>query len=162
MLSEVEVVSPDRGKDLEEEARLAREAEEARRREEAAVAAAREALTAPVHFGYDLFDISPEAGRILSQKVAVMRANPNVQLRIEGHADERGSDEYNLALGLRRATAAQNYLAGFGIDASRFSLHTYGEERPADPGQTEEAYARNRRAEFQITAGADRLVPPSD
>jgi peptidoglycan-associated lipoprotein len=83
-----------------------------------------------------------------------------VALRISGHADERGSVEYNLALGMRRAESIRQYLAGFGIDPSRLSTETLGEDRPLDPSGTEAAFARNRRAEFTITRGGENLVMP--
>jgi peptidoglycan-associated lipoprotein len=83
-----------------------------------------------------------------------------VRLRIAGHADDRGSDEYNLALGNRRAAAAKRYLENKGIDGSRIEVVSYGEERPLNPGTDEAAYAQNRRDEFEITAGGDALVAP--
>jgi peptidoglycan-associated lipoprotein len=126
----------------------------------AAVRRAREDLTAPVHFGYDQFAIESDARDILRRKADILRASPPVRLRIEGHADERGSIEYNLALGLRRATAARDFLTGFGIQASRFEVVSFGEEQPADPGHDEGAYARNRRAEFAVTSGTDAIQPP--
>ncbi len=78
----------------------------------------------------------------------MLKALSGVDIRIEGHCDERGSDEYNLALGERRAQAAMNYLATLGVPASRMSTISYGEEKPLDPGHNEEAWAKNRRAEF--------------
>jgi peptidoglycan-associated lipoprotein len=113
-----------------------------------------------VFFDYDRSEIRADQQQTLTQKVAVLRANPNVALRIGGHADERGSVEYNLALGMRRAESVRQYLSGFGIDDSRLSTETFGEDRPLDPGQSEAAYARNRRAEFNITRGAENLVMP--
>jgi peptidoglycan-associated lipoprotein len=89
-----------------------------------------------------------------------MAANPNLKIQISGHADERGSDEYNLALGNRRAAAAKRYLENKGIDGSRIDVVSYGEERPLNQGHDEAAYAQNRRDEFQVTAGGDTLVPP--
>lgn len=135
----------------------ARREEEARRA--AAIAEARAALTEMVFFDYDRSDIRPDMQDVLSRKAAALRANPNVSLRIEGHADERGSVEYNLALSLRRANAVREYLTGAGLDAGRFEVAAFGEERPLDMGKTEEAYARNRRAEFVITRGGDNLNP---
>lgn len=126
----------------------------------AATERARTALQQMVFFDYDQSAIRPDAQQTLSQKVAVLRANPNVTLRIAGHADERGSIEYNLALGQRRAQAVREYLAGFNLDANRFTIESFGEERPLDPGTTEAAYARNRRAEFTITAGGESMVFP--
>jgi peptidoglycan-associated lipoprotein len=138
--------------------------EDARRAEEAARAAAaatevRNTLTEIVFFDYDQADIRGDMQDVLSRKAAALRANPDVTLRVEGHADERGSVEYNLALSLRRANAVREYLAGAGLDASRFEVAAFGEEQPLDMGQTEAAFARNRRAEFQITRGGDNLNP---
>lgn len=147
------------------ENRAAREAEEARRREAAAeearraAEAARTTLTEMVFFDYDQADIRSDMQDILNRKAAVLRSNPNVTLQIDGHADERGTVEYNLALSLRRANAVREYLTGFGVDVGRLEVRAFGEERPLDTGTTEDAYARNRRAEFQITRGGDNLVP---
>jgi len=91
---------------------------------------------------------------------AILVANPNVKLRISGHADERGSDEYNLALANRRAAAAKRYLESKGVDGGRMEVVSYGEERPLNPGSDEDAYAQNRRDEFEVTAGGDNLVAP--
>ncbi len=113
-----------------------------------------------IHFDYDKADIKPEDMPILDRKAAIMRANPAVRLRISGHADERGSDEYNLVLGNKRALAAKAYLESKGIDGSRIEITSYGEERPMDRAATEEAWARNRRDEFEITAGGAQLVRP--
>ncbi|MGH7573563.1 MAG: OmpA family protein [Longimicrobiales bacterium] len=117
-------------------------------------AARRNAIEEMVFFDYDRSEIRLDAAEILSRKLPILREDPTTRARIEGHADERGSVEYNLALGMRRAEAVKNYLVGFGLDASRFDTNTLGEDRPLDPGKTEEAYARNRRAEFVITAGS--------
>jgi peptidoglycan-associated lipoprotein len=91
----------------------------------------------------------------------VLRANPEVRLRIEGHADERGSIEYNLALGQRRAEAARDWLVGFGIAPNRFETVSWGEDRPLVRASNEEAWAMNRRAEFRIIAGGDQLRNPA-
>jgi len=140
------------------EERAAREAEEARRR---AVADARETLQAMVFFDYDESDITDEAAAVLRRKVDVLRASPQVQIRIEGHADERGSTEYNLALGNRRADAVREFLTGFGLPQSRFAIVSYGEEQPLVNQSNESAWSQNRRAEFEITAGANAINPPS-
>ncbi len=140
-----------------EEAEAARRAEEARQR---AIREARATLMEVVHFDYDMSEIRPQDAEILRRKVEILRASPQVQLRIEGHADERGSIEYNLALGVRRATAARDFLSNFGIQASRMEVVSFGEEQPADPGHDEAAYARNRRAEFAVTSGRDAIRPP--
>lgn len=138
----------------------ARAAAEAARRAEAERTRLRGIITEMVYFDYDRSNIRADAEAALQRKVPVLRANPGVRLRISGHADERGSVEYNLALGLRRANAVRDYLAGFGIDASRVTTETFGEDRPIDRGTTEAAYQRNRRAEFTITAGGENLVSP--
>ena len=99
-----------------------------------------------VFFAFDRSDISPEARETLSRQADWLRRYPNVTVTIEGHCDERGTREYNLALGERRAQAAKNVLVASGISASRISTISYGKERPAVVGSTEEAYAQNRRA----------------
>ncbi len=126
--------------------RDARVAEEARAR-------SLSTLTAMVFFDYDQSTITPEGERLLRDKVEILRSNPDVRVRIEGHADERGSTEYNVALGNRRAESVVRFLSSFGIDGSRFTTTSYGEERPMERSETESAFARNRRAEFVITAG---------
>lgn len=113
-----------------------------------------------IHFDYDQDLIKPEDRPILDRKAEIMKANPAVRVRISGHADSRGSDEYNLVLGNKRALAARQYLIGRGIDGGRIDVTSFGEERPVDPAENEAAWARNRRAEFEITAGGDRLVAP--
>jgi peptidoglycan-associated lipoprotein len=137
---------------------IAAAAEEARARE-AAIAAARTALTERIHFDYDMAEIRPDAEGILRDKAAILRASPNVTLRIEGHCDERGSNEYNDALGNRRAQAVVDFLSGFGLDASRFAIVSFGEDRPLVNQSNEDAWARNRRAEFIITAGQNDINP---
>jgi peptidoglycan-associated lipoprotein len=99
-----------------------------------------------VFFAFDRSDITPEAREILERQADWLRRYPNVTVTIEGHCDERGTREYNLALGERRAQAAKNVLVASGISASRISTISYGKERPAVVGSTEEAYAQNRRA----------------
>jgi peptidoglycan-associated lipoprotein len=140
-------------------ARAAADADAVRRAEEA-TARARAILEERVHFDYDESNVRSDAQEALGRKVPLLRANPEVRLRIVGHADERGSVEYNLALGMRRANAVRDYLAGFGIDASRLETGSMGEDAPLDPRSTEAAWAMNRRAEFSITAGGATLVIP--
>lgn len=145
----------------------AREAEDAARRAETErvareTAAARSILEARIHFAYDRSELTSEAEQTLMQKVAVLRANPNVQLRIAGHADERGSVEYNLALGQRRAEAARDFLVGYGIDQSRLSTVSYGEDQPLVNASNEQAWAQNRRDEFTIVTGGDQLRNPGE
>ena len=102
-----------------------------------------------IHFEFDQYNLSAKAQELLVSNAAYMQANPDLKIRIEGYCDERGSDEYNLALGQRRALAAKNFLVSLGSDAQRLSVILYGEELPLDPSGTEEAYALNRRAEFK-------------
>jgi peptidoglycan-associated lipoprotein len=139
-----------------------RAAEEARAAHERAVAEAKATLQEMVFFDYDKSDLRPDAQTVLRRKVAVLRASPQVQLQIAGHADERGSEEYNLALGNRRAEAVRQFLVGFGLAESRFSIISYGEEKPLAMGHDEASWARNRRAEFVITAGENAINPPSN
>ena len=113
-----------------------------------------------INFEFDKADIRQADQGTLDRKAAIMGANPGLRVRISGHADERGSDEYNLALGNRRAGAAKRYLEGKGVDGSRVDVISYGEERPLEQGSTEEAYAANRRDEFEITGGGDNLKAP--
>ncbi len=145
----------------EDSVRQAREAEErARAEREAAVADARAILEERVHFDFDESAIRPDAERVLLQKVEVLRASPDVELRLEGHTDERGSAEYNQALGSRRAQAVLDFLTQHGLPEARFVTTSYGEERPLVAQSSESAWAQNRRVEFVITAGADRINPP--
>jgi peptidoglycan-associated lipoprotein len=117
-------------------------------------------LAAMINFDYDQAVIRQNDQATLDRKASILGANPNVKLQISGHADERGSDEYNLALGNRRAAAAKRYLENKGIEASRMDVVSYGEERPLNPGHDEAAYAQNRRDEFTVTSGGDNLVAP--
>ena len=125
----------------------------------AAIAATRATLAAKIFFEFDKSDLRDDARATLDAKVPILNANPGLRIRIEGNCDKRGSDEYNLALGQRRAAAAKRYLSEHGIDASRIEVISYGSERPAAAGDTEEAYAQNRRDEFSITAGGELLRP---
>ncbi len=103
-----------------------------------------------VLFAFDQYTLSDQARETLAGNAAWMKANPGAKVVIEGHCDERGSDEYNLALGERRALAAQAYLVSLGIDSTRLSTISYGEERPLAAGHDEEAWAQNRRDEFKV------------
>ena len=142
------------------EARVAEE--RARAERERAIVDARTTLEEMVFFAYDQSDIRTDAAAVLRRKADVLRASPQVQLRIEGHADERGSTEYNLALSSRRAEAVRQFLVGFGLQEGRFSIVPYGEERPLERASNEGAWARNRRAQFQITAGGNAVNPPGN
>ena len=106
----------------------------------------------PLFFGYDQAEVSPEGQTVLNSNAEILKKYPTWIITIEGHADERGTAEYNLALGERRALAARNYLVSLGIPAERLKTVSYGNEFPFDPGTTEEAYAKNRRAHFVVTS----------
>ena len=101
-----------------------------------------------VYFAFDSYQLSPSEKEVLDRSAQWLQDNPTVMVQIEGHCDERGSPEYNLNLGQRRADAVREYLAGKGVEANRLVTISYGEERPADPGQDEKAWAMNRRAQF--------------
>ena len=111
-------------------------------------------LAAPISFDLDRSDLTGASVAALDRKLRILQANPRLAIQIAGHCDERGSDEYNLALGERRAAAAKRYLVEQGIAAGRIGILSFGEERPLDPGHTEEAWARNRRDDFSTTVGA--------
>ena len=118
-------------------------------------------LEAAVRFEYDASELTEEGRTALDAKLPVLRTNTALRIRISGHTDSRGSDEYNLALGLRRASSARKYLADRGIAATRIDVVSFGEERPAASGEEEGSWAQNRRAEFEILSGAESLrVPP--
>jgi peptidoglycan-associated lipoprotein len=106
----------------------------------------------PIHFDFDAAELRPDALQTLNDDAARIRENAPFGVRVEGHCDERGTSEYNLALGDRRARAARDYLVSLGIPAGRLRTISYGKERPVDPGHSEDAWAKNRRAEFVFTA----------
>jgi len=101
-----------------------------------------------VYFEFDRHDLKPEGRQILTGIAAYLREHDELRLDIEGHCDERGTSEYNLALGERRACAAKDFLVSLRIDASRIGAISYGEEKPEDPGKTEQAWSMNRRDQF--------------
>lgn len=109
-------------------------------------------LLKDIHFEFDKYDIRPGDVAILKQNAEILKKYPKVKIQIEGHCDERGTNEYNLALGERRANSTKNYLISLGIPPERISTISYGEEKPLDPGHHEEAWAKNRRAHTIITA----------
>jgi len=130
-----------------------RKIEEERLREEARqkmMAAKNRFLNEDIHFEFDKSNLLSEAQELLRWKAEWLRENPDVHVTIEGHCDDRGTSEYNLALGDRRANSAKSYLVDLGISGSRLTTISYGEERPLDPGHNEEAWAKNRRAHFAI------------
>ena len=132
----------------------------AERARTAALDAARAAVTAVIHFDYDRSDLTSEAQSTLDAKLPVLQANSGMTITISGHTDSRGSDEYNLALGQRRAAAAKRYLVSHGIAESRIQVRSLGEEQPVAQGEDEGAWSQNRRDEFEITAGGDNITVP--
>ena len=107
-------------------------------------------LLKDVHFDFDKYDIRPEDAEILKGTAALLTKYPKVKIEIEGNCDERGTTEYNLALGERRANNAKRFLASLGIPNDRLSTISYGKERPLDPSHNEEAWAKNRRDHFIV------------
>ncbi|WP_442681349.1 peptidoglycan-associated lipoprotein Pal [Sphingomonas sp. ASY06-1R] len=105
-----------------------------------------QAGTDTVHFATDSSDVDSEASAILTRQAAWLQKYPNVRVTVEGHCDERGTREYNLALGDRRANAAKNFLVNAGVSPSRISVISYGKERPIASGSDEDSWAQNRRA----------------
>ena len=103
-----------------------------------------------IFFDFDKSDLKPEARMVLEKKAAWLRANPEYKVRIEGHCDERGTNEYNLALGERRANSASRYLNALGVSADRMSTISYGEERPVCTEHNESCWSKNRRDEFKL------------
>jgi peptidoglycan-associated lipoprotein len=160
---------------IREAERRAREAEEARRRamqdsidraraaEEAArrnSESLRATLAAPINFDFDRSELRDDARASLDAKIPILLANSNVTIRIGGHADERGSSEYNLALGQRRAATAKRYLVERGVAEGRIETTSFGEERPVCTESAEMCWSQNRRDEFEMTGGGPTLSPP--
>jgi peptidoglycan-associated lipoprotein len=142
--------------DAARRAQLARE-EADRRAREAAAAAARATLAAAIYFDLDKDEIRPDAQQTLDAKVPVLRTDGAVHIRIDGNADDRGSDAYNLALSQRRSAAAKRYLEARGIDASRIEVVSFGKERPVCSQDNETCWQQNRHDGFMVTAGAASL-----
>ena len=134
-------------------------ARDAARRE--AIASARNSLVATIYFDYDAAEITDDSRAKLDAKVPVLSQNAAVRIRIAGHTDSRGSDEYNLALGQRRAAAAKRYLTDRGIDGGRIEIVSFGEERGVCTDEAESCWSQNRRDEFEITAGEITAVQTS-
>lgn len=125
-----------------------------------ATAALQEELAGLIHFEFDRSGIEPADRAALDRKAAILTANPAVRVRIAGYCDERGSLEYNLALGNRRAAAAKQYLIERGIGAGRLDAVSFGSASPVDSGRNEAAWALNRRAGFEVASGGDVLTAP--
>jgi peptidoglycan-associated lipoprotein len=137
----------------EEDLRQTQMAEQAAKEEEmerAKMAAMQMFMSEDVYFDFDSSALTSMARNVLSRKAEYLRINADASVIIEGHCDERGTSAYNIALGDRRAESAKAYLIDLGIDATQLSTISYGEERPVDMGQNEEAWAKNRRAHFII------------
>ncbi len=115
-----------------------------------AMAAKKRFANQDIHFKYDSSELTSMAKILLKEKSAWLKENSSVAVSIEGHCDERGTTEYNLALGERRASAVKMYLLDLGISGSRLNTISYGEEQPMDTGSSEDAYQQNRRAHFSI------------
>lgn len=107
-------------------------------------------LLKDIHFEFDRYDLTDVAKKLLTEDAKVLSNHPSLRIQIEGHCDERGSNEYNLALGEKRALSAKLYLIKLGVQENRLSSISYGEEMPVDPGHTEEAWAKNRRCHLVI------------
>ena len=150
----------DGGSDGGDRERAERERLERERAERArALAELRRTMAAPVYFAFDRSDLTAESRETLESKWKILSANPAMRIVIEGHADDLGSDEYNLALGQRRAAAAKRYLTARDIDPARVDVASFGEERPTCQDATEACRARNRRDETRITAGEPTATP---
>jgi peptidoglycan-associated lipoprotein len=138
-----------------EEIRAREEAERRRRIAESQLAARPSTVTPgssvldTVYFDFDQATLSDQAKETLVRNADWLRTNVDMRIQVEGNADERGTNEYNLALGERRATTVKSYLTSLGIDGNRLVTISYGEERPADPGHSEDAWAKNRRVDFK-------------
>jgi len=138
-------------KEVQEKAAL-KEVQETAVRVEAAAAPSREFYEfRDVNFDFDKFNLREDAREILKKHAEWLNKNKDVMIAVEGHCDERGTTEYNLALGERRASAGAKFLVDMGIDARRIKTISYGEELPLDPGHNEEAWAKNRRAHFVVS-----------
>jgi len=114
--------------------------------------AATEAALNSILFDFNSYTLSPAARETLAKNAAILQRKGNIKIRIEGHTDELGSDDYNLSLGEKRAKAALNYLESMGITSERLSVISYGKEKPANPGHDEDARAKNRRDELVIVS----------
>jgi len=143
----------DADRDRAERERLERERADRERK----LAELRRTMAEPIYFGFDRSDLTAEARENLEAKWTILSANPSMRILIEGNADDLGSDEYNLALGQRRAAAAKRYLVQRDIDPSRIGITSFGEERPTCQDPTEVCRSRNRRDEFRITSGEPTL-----
>jgi peptidoglycan-associated lipoprotein len=122
--------------------------------------AMRATIATAVHFDFDKYELREDTKQALDAKIPILNANPALTIRLAGHTDNRGSGEYNLQLGQRRAAAARDYLTARGVAPNRIELVSYGEERPVCQSNDESCWAQNRRSEFEITAGGTTLRRP--
>lgn len=128
--------------------------------ERRAAETARVALLERIYFAYDDDEISADQRAVLDAKLPILLANPRVRIRIAGHTDERGADEYNLALGQRRAASVKRYFTARGVADDRIETVSFGREHPLTDGHDEDSWAKNRRGEFEIIAGGETLRAP--
>lgn len=124
--------------------------DEQRRRAEQERLAREQFVNQDIYFDFDSYTLRSDARAVLEQKAAWMKTNPGANVQVEGHCDERGTNAYNLALGERRANTVKQYIITLGVNGGRISTISYGEEQPFDPGHTETAWAKNRRAHFVL------------
>lgn len=122
----------------------------ARKVEDAIPVPTAESALVDINFAYDSYKLSDAAKSVLQGHAEWLKANPEKAVTIEGHCDERGTSQYNMALGAHRAQAAADYLRSLGVDAARLSTISYGKELPLDPRHNEEAWAKNRRDHFAV------------
>jgi peptidoglycan-associated lipoprotein len=152
--SEVTETSKGAEKGGEKTSEASRETKEAppgpKEQPEPVEAARAEKALKDAYYAFDSYELSSEATKTLQENADWIKSNKGPVITIEGHCDERGTVEYNLALGERRAEAAKNYLVSLGVNGDRLKTLTYGKSLPADPGHTEEAWAKNRRAHFVV------------
>ncbi len=156
-IARAESMRRDRQKFVDDSIAAANAAREAAARDAESMKAT---IAAPVHFDFDKAELRDDTKALLDAKIPILTANPTVTIRIAGHTDERGSGEYNLQLGQRRAASARDYLTARGVNTARVELVSYGEERPLCQEKNETCWAQNRRDEFEITAGGNMLRKP--
>jgi peptidoglycan-associated lipoprotein len=142
------VQAPQTQDDMTAEEKALAEAE--RKAKQKAMEAKQALISDKVFYDFDKYDIKPQFKEVLKQKAEILKQYPAWNLLIEGHCDERGTEEYNLALGERRARAAYEFLVIMGVDSSRMKIVSFGEEKPAVMGSNEQAWAKNRRNEFRV------------
>jgi peptidoglycan-associated lipoprotein len=156
-IARAEQMRRDRQKFVDDSIANARAAADAEARDAESM---RATIATPVHYDFDKADLRDDTKQLLDAKLPILTANSGLTIRIAGHTDDRGSGEYNLQLGQRRAAAARDYLTARGVNTARIELVSYGEERPLCQDKNEACWSQNRRAEFEITAGGNMLRKP--